>query len=250
MITSQKPALLLDADSIDPSELSIPALMRELNLQQKPSWLLRKLMNHLESKRQARGLGWSRPWNKVGLTVFRTHRQDPAQDSEYLTPFLHWLSPLLDSADPELRVFAHELAGDPALMAFTFYHNRIEKGVEYEGLTLSLGRKTPDDPTKRDRIDLILEDKRRDGRVDGNVDLARLYVCPWSHYREDRRHLRIDWAPPAGAQQECFDSLYRHAIEHYHQWKSEESRQWGHWASNYIDYFGPRTFIPHGTSFF
>jgi len=54
----------LDETSIQPSELSISTLMREIGLQSRPHWLLVKMMNALERKRQAKGFGWSRAWNK------------------------------------------------------------------------------------------------------------------------------------------------------------------------------------------
>jgi hypothetical protein len=250
MTTEASTALPLDRDSIDPAELSIPALMRELNLQKRPSWFLRKLMNHLESKRQARGMGWSRPWNKIGLTVFRTHKHDPSADAGYLTPVLHLLGLLLENADTKTQQFAWELIKDPGLMVFTFFHNRESDASQYEGLTLSLGRKVLSDPTKRDRLDFILEDRRNAGQVDGKVDLARLYACPWGPYGSDRSHTLIEWPAPDAHEKEQLNELYRHCIEFYHRWKSDESHQWGHWASNYIDYFGPRAYIPQGTSFF
>ncbi len=244
------PVLELDETSLDPSDLSLPALMRELNLQQRPSWLLAKLMNALEKKRQAKGLGWSRAWNKYGLTVFRTHTQDISTDADYFAPLSPMVTRFLADAPACYQDFAAGLLADPERMAFTFYHiNTAENGRQYEGLTLSLGRRVTDDKTKRDRLDLILEDEREDGRVDGMVDRLRLYICPWSAYGPDRSfHLCERTVLPADElrlAQEC----YQRCVAKYHEWKSDESRQWSHWSARYIDYFGPRQFIPQNSSF-
>lgn len=241
--------LPLDAESLRVEELSVPALMRELNLQQRPNWLLRKLMNALEQKRQGKGLGWSRAWNKYGLNVFRTHLQNQNRDPDYFAPIAPLLARLVALAPPAYQAFATELLADPGLMVFTFYHNHDSADGQYEGLTLSFGRKVPGDPTKRDRMDLILEDRRINGRVDGQIDRVRLYVCPWSEYQNDKNHFVVEEngleADPSGPAQ----VLYQNCVRHYHAWKGDEARQWSHWSARYIDYFGPRTFIPVGSSF-
>ncbi len=245
------PATLpLDEQSLNPDELSLSTLMRELSLQQRPSWLLRMLMNALESKRQSRGMGWSRPWNKTGLNVFRTHLQNPTLDAAYLALLEPVLKQLLASVSDAYAAFARELLADPKRMSFTFYHNRQEGDRQYEGLTLSIGRKVEADPSKRDRLDLILEDLRVDGRVDGKVDRLRLYICPWIGFAPPsfKHHLTDFDGIPAHLETNT-QELYHEAVRFYHQWKNEPARQWSHWSANYIDYFGPRSFIPIGTSF-
>jgi hypothetical protein len=132
-------------------------------------------------------------------------------------------------------------------MVFTFYHNSEYDGVQYEGVTFSIGRKRPDDRTKRDRIDIVLEDKRVDGSVDGIVDRLRIYVCPWETYQTKKFQLLEP--KPDTANWSTVQPLYDHLVNHYHQWKSDDNRQWSHWSVRYIDYFGPRSFIPQGSSF-
>lgn len=243
--------LALDAGSIAPEQLSVPALMRELNLQNRPSWVLVKLMNALEQKRQRKGLGWSRAWNKYGLTVFRTHIQRVEEDQDYFEPLLPLLNSLLACASTDYRDFVEDLLNDPGRMAFTFYHNHTtENGRQYEGLTVSLGRKVPSDRTKRDRLDIVLEDQRENGRVDGRVDRLRVYVCPWATYADGRRFFLADRAAMDGSDDERVQAFYQRCVDRYHVWKNDESRQWSHWSVRYIDYFGPRTFIPQGSSFF
>ncbi len=242
--------LLLDETSVQPETLSMAALTREINLQQKPSWLLVKLMNALEKKRQQRGLGWSRAWNKYGMTVFRTHLVKPEEDQAFLRQLDHWIVQLVGDAPLPYREFVIELLADSGRMNFIFYHNRTtESGEQFEGLTLSIGRRVASDASKRDRIDLILEDRRVDGAVDGRVDRLRLYVCPWSLYGPDRSHYLLDLAPLPLALAENIQGLYRENVAAYDQWKSVEERQWSHWSVRYIDYFGPRDFIPQGSSF-
>jgi hypothetical protein len=244
------PILLdLDDDSLEPGELSMAALMRELNLQQRPSWLLGKLMNTLEAKRQAKGLGWSRAWNKYGLTVFRTHRHTLPEDDAYFVAarivFDHFLRP----APAATRSFAAELFADPVRLAFTFYHNHDAEGRQFEGFTLSLGRLVASDRSKRDRLDLIIEDERVGGRVDGLVDRLRVYACPWSDYQHGRQHHLTEHPMLLGDDLAVAQLFYEKSVGHYHQWKAEPNRQWNHWSARYIDYFGPRTFIPPGSSF-
>ena len=241
--------LSLDSESISPDELSLSALMRELNLQKRPSWILSKLMNALEKKRQARGMGWSRPWNKIGLNVFRTHTQDTNEDADYFSCLKPLINSLLQEAPVAYREFAEELQIDSKLMVFTFYHNHDIDGIQYEGLTLSLGRKVESDPSKRDRLDLILEDRRVDGRVDGLIDRLRLYVCPWSEYQNDKRHFALDIYCSGEALKQEAQAFYEESVRRYHKWKDDEDRQWSHWSASFIDYFGPRSFIPVGTSF-
>ncbi|MEM9158311.1 MAG: hypothetical protein AAGB46_04620 [Verrucomicrobiota bacterium] len=241
--------LSLDTRSINPSELSIPTLMKELNQQKKPNWILRKLMDALEAKRQSKGMGWSRPWNKFGLNVFSTHKFNTISDSNYAIPIMEFIEKNLSDAPQETRDFAEDLLSDTACLGFVFYHNSDKEDGQHEGLTLSFGRKVPEDKTKRDRIDLILEDLRLDGKVDRLVDRIRIYVCPWEDYQNEKRHYLKTIDDIAPNDQEAAQHLYQHCTDYYHNWKDEESRQWDHWSSRYISYFGPRSFIPVGTSF-
>jgi hypothetical protein len=244
------PVLPLDDASLQAEHLSMPALMRELNLQKKPFRLLVKLMNALEKKRQSQGLGWSRAWNKYGLTVFRTHTQHVDHAKADRARLMPLLALFLADAPAEYREFVDGVLNDPTRMSFTFYHNNTTAdGRQYEGLTLSLGRRVPADTTKRDRLDIIIEDERRDGQVDGRVDRLRIYVCPWSTYGHDRIFHLCERSDLTGEQQRVAQDLFQHGVDTYNRDKSDESRQWSHWSVRYIDYFGPRTFIPQGSSF-
>lgn len=240
--------LKLDESSLHVDELSMAALAREISLHKRPSSLLMAMMNALETKRAAKGYGWSRPWNKYGSNTFRTHTCDATRDADYLAPLLPFLEKTLHGMPEPYASFMPGLFADPKVMFFTFYHNVEDDGAQYEGLTLSVGRKVVEDKTKRDRIDIILEDERIEGAVDGQVDRFRIYVCPWASYENKDRYEKHESNLQSPLQEEA-QALYSHAIGYYHEWKSNEERQWSHWSSKYIDYFGPRTFIPQGSSF-
>ncbi|MCH8076722.1 MAG: hypothetical protein IIC64_12965, partial [SAR324 cluster bacterium] len=147
--SGQSVAIHLDESSIDPGELSIPALTRELSLQARPHWLLVKMMNVLEQKRQKKGFGWSRAWNKYGMTVFRSHTASMSEDRDYIAPVRPFLESFLGQIEEPYRSFVDDLFKDPNSMVFTFYHNDQTEDDEYEGLTLSFGRKVKRDMSKR-----------------------------------------------------------------------------------------------------
>ena len=244
----QTATIHLDETSIDPAELSISTLTREISLQARPHRLLVKMMNALERKRQQKGFGWSRSWNKYGLTVFRSHTASMSKDRDYVAPVRPFLESFLGKMEEPYGSFIDDLLEDPSCMVFTFYHNHQSEDDQFEGLTLSFGRKVKLDTTKRDRLDIVLEDRRVNGAVDRDVNRVRVYICPWERYENKEFHLS-EAATLSPVQYEAAQTLYEHAVTYYHQWKGEENRQWSHWSTRYIDYFGPREFIPQGSSF-
>lgn len=249
-LTQPAETLELDAESMRPEQLSTPALMRELNQQQRPSWILSRLMNVLETRRQERGMGWSRPWNKEGMRIFRTHIHQAAEDAAYFQPVETILSVVHPAVPESYYNFAEDLLADPERMAFSFYHTHTSPGgSQSEGLTISIGRRVKQDPTKRDRLDVIVEDSRWNGGVDGKADRLRVYFCPWNRYGADRSFFVLELNREKTPIWEGVDTLYESCVKHYHLWKEDESRQWSHWSSRYIDYFGARSFIPRGSSF-
>ena len=248
-LNSSSGSLELDSESLEPSQLSLAGLMRELALKNKPSWLLVKLMGLLEEKRSAQGLGWSRPWNKAGMTVFRSFRLSREVDHETVGAALCFLSRFVPRLSSGSQDFIHSLLEDLDLMVFMFVHNREVGTRQYEGVTFSLGRRIPGDPSKRDRVDIIVEDQRHQGRVDGSVDLVRVLVCPWTRYGATRDAEAVESASFSPEDWLSSHDFYRTLVSAYHANKVDPGKQWNHWSSSYISYFGARRFIPVGSSF-
>lgn len=241
-------ALELDEQSLSPEDLSLNTLYSELNQQKRPPAILCKFMNILESKRMQLKLGWSRPWNKYGLNVFRTHKLSAAGDRQYIDEVRQTFQQLLEDAPSHYISFAESLFDDRSLMGFIFHHNNQVDDCQYEGITISFGRKVADDKTKRDRLDLVLEDRRVDGAVDGKIDRLRVYANPYDTFASDEHYL-LEVIDPEGSQAETAQNAYDDAIAKYHRWKEIPERQWSHWSTRYIEYFGKRSFIPVGSSF-
>ncbi len=229
-------------------DFAIPALIRELSRPRKPAWLLRKFMNLLEEKRGAKGVGWSRPWNKIGMTIFRSHAHK--LEDFGASPVLEQLiQRALIGAPPRLRLFVNFLLSDPALMTFTFYHHRVLDGEALEGFTLSLGRRARASRGGRDRLDIILEDQIAGGAADGRVDQVRVIACPWDDYQRDRSCYIWEAREIAAEDSYMTQKLYNVGVEKYREWRDDPARQWQHWSTRYIDYFGERECVPHCTSF-
>lgn len=239
--------LALDAGSLDPGALTLETLVREISLRRRPAWILRMLMSALETGRMERKLGWSRPWNKQGMTIFRSHAVRAASDVALLGHARSVLETVRPGLPETYAAFVRDLLADPGLMAFLFYHNRVAVEGEYEGFTLSFGRRCREDRSKRDRLDFVLEDLRVGGAVDGVPDRFRLYVNPWDRYREGDCHVSDARLEEGGGL--LLQGLYREGVACYRDWKDDPRRQWTHWSVRYIDYFGARSFIPRGTSF-
>ena len=170
------------------------------------------------------------------------------EDEDYVAPVRPFLTSFLGELEEPYRSFIDNLLDDPSCMVFTFYHNNQVEDDQFEGLTLSFGRKVKQDQSKRDRLDIVLEDRRENGAVDRDVNRVRVYVCPWEKYETKGFHLS-EAATLSPEQHEAAQELYKHAVGYYHLWKDEEGRQWNHWSTRFIDYFGPREFIPKGSSF-
>lgn len=197
-----------------------------------PSKVLRFLMNALESYRQARKLGWSRPWNKYDLTVFQAFKLKISDDKALLNQLACVLES--DVAMPlSAKSFADELMADEKhLMGFLFVHDYLQDGQLYEGVTVSLGR--VNDKRFRDRIDLIFESPVCDGRSLGFCRI-RAYIDPYMGAKEPL------WSYIASehlSTQACqlFEELSRCSWS----WAEQAERHWSHWTAEYIDYFAAR----------
>ena len=81
--------ITLDPKSLAVEELSMAALTREISLRERPAFALRAMMNALERRRVSQRLGWSRPWNKRALVVFRSHVLNPSTDHVQILSLIH-----------------------------------------------------------------------------------------------------------------------------------------------------------------
>ncbi len=205
---------------------------KTISKKNQPNKIMRFLMNALESYRQSRKLGWSRPWNKYDLTVFQTFKLRPAEDKELLGRISNLLEN--DVAMPSsAKNFAEDLLADEKhLMGFLFMHDYLQDGQLYEGVTVSLGRVK--DKRFRDRIDLIFESPVSEGCSQG-FSRIRVYIDPYMGAKEPLWSYTVSEKLSARA---ChlFDELTNYSWS----WAEQEERIWNHWTSDYIDYFAPR----------
>lgn len=207
---------------------------KTVSKKQQPGKVMRFLMNALESYRQSRKLGWSRPWNKYHLTVFQAFKLKTGMDQNLFDMARSFLEH--DIAMPSsARHFVQDLLDDEQkLMGFVFVHDYQDPddGLIYEGVTLSLGR--VNDKKYRDRIDLIFESPVIDGGSQG-LARVRVYIDPYMGAKEPLWTYTLceNLGNRAYA---CFDRLGSCSWN----WAKEDDKLWNHWTENYIDYFGPR----------
>lgn len=197
-----------------------------------PSKIMRFLMNALESYRQSRKLGWSRPWNKYDLTVFQTFKLKPLQDQAMMTQISALLKADVVMPSSARRFTEELLADEKHLMAFLFVHDYQKDGQLYEGVTVSLGR--VNDKRFRDRIDLIFESPVVDGRSQG-LERIRVFIDPYMGAKEPLWSNVVSGDLSLQAYH-LFDAL----SECSWSWAEQTDRVWSHWTSEYIDYFAPR----------
>lgn len=207
---------------------------KTLSKKQQPGKVMRFLMNALESYRQSRKLGWSRPWNKYHLTVFQSFKLNVERDKDLLAQARQLIT--RDVAMPSsARQFVIDLlAHEDRLMGFVFVHDYQdpEENRLYEGVTLSLGRIK--DKKYRDRVDLIFESPVVDG-VSKGLSRLRAYVDPFMGAKEPLWSFTIKESLPDNAAS-CFEKL----TDCSWNWATDEEKIWDHWTSAYIDYFAPR----------
>jgi hypothetical protein len=219
--------------------------VKQLDQGKRPPFLLRLLMNALESYRQARKMGWSRPQNKYGLTVFQSFKMDPSRDQTVIDLAMKTFLTEFTELDEASSDFVREIHQDPRLMGFVFVHDFSEKGKTYEGLTFSFGRVAEGQTHHRDRIDLIVESEVKGGTSLG-LSRIRAYVDPF------KLPIRKNPAQVFSHEDSLSDDaheLFLEASEISSSWQDETGRTWDHWTQRYINYFGPRT-MPVANSYF
>jgi len=209
---------------------------RALSERKQPPAILRMLMNALESYRQARKYGWSRPWNKYHLMNFQSFKLSPADDGVLISLGSEVLGALADQMPSEAREFVADLlASGEELMGFIFCHEFDDPdGGRYEGATLSLGRKNA--KRYRDRIDIIVE-SQVDGDLSTGFSRVRVFIDP---YRQGVTPPL--WKCTLGAVEAPVEvaRLFNALADISWQWADRNDKIWHHWTSDYIDYFGDR----------
>ena len=219
--------------------------IRTLDQKRKPARFLRLVMNALEAYRQARKMGWSRPQNKKGLTVFQSYTLDAERDRTLINSVFAGAREEFAELGEREWTFLAELEADPKLMAFVFVHDLEEAGRRFEGITYSLGRRSRDKPRFRDRFDLILEAEIVDGQSQG-LSRVRTYVDPFVQpIRHNPAWTTAHHTIVSGRSHALFE---RGSLLH-EQWQADPERHWSHWTTEYIDYFGPRKQAVAGTRF-
>lgn len=202
-----------------------------LGEKRRPPAILRALMSMFESYRQARKIGWSRPWNKQGVMTFCSYRVSP-DDHDLLRAAVDVVQYVGEDLTPIERALARDLLSSPPL-GFMFLSEIERDGRRMEAITLSLGRINHDNRRHRDRLDVILESEIVDGTSRG-LSGVRIYSDPHDGTRTRAVERRAPATLPAARR------LFESCLERSHAWLPVPERHWEHWTSAYIDYFGPR----------
>ncbi|MGR9105419.1 MAG: hypothetical protein ACU843_00660 [Gammaproteobacteria bacterium] len=200
-----------------------------------PEVLLRRLMQALENYRGSRKIGWSRPWNKVGVRNFQSFRLSP-EDNDLQRAACALLDLECAAIPKDARAFLDELLyRQSAPMGFVFL-TEVEDGEErFEGAVLSYGRIHEGNRRFRDRCDILLESKIVDG-VSVGLSRIRIFVDPYRGPSLDPLWSATIDSPETPTGSELFEQIARLSSE----WGNIPTRRWSHWVMEYIDYFGPR----------
>ncbi|MBD3669221.1 MAG: hypothetical protein HUJ29_00465 [Gammaproteobacteria bacterium] len=209
--------------------------LETLSKASQPPAILCLLMRAFERYRAARKMGWSRPWNKYDLLNFQSFRLRPHDDRSLIDLGQRVIRDNFSDIPDTALSFMDELLSDNELMGFVFCHEYNSDGRNWEGATLSVGRKVQ--RRYRDRLDILVESEVCDSKSIG-LSRLRIYIDP---YRDGVReplwqdHKTLELSRSA---QELFEQL----SEISWQWAQDETRRWDHWTSRYIDYFGERQY--------
>lgn len=222
-------------DGIINNNFEYKSIIQDLTTQKKPSQVLVHLMTILESYRQKRKIGWSRPWNKYGLTVFKSFVLNTAEDNHIINSSLEFLKKLNISQD-HINSF-ESLSLAPNLKGFVFCHDYVElNGKHYEGITFSLGKNAAQSPGHRDRFDIILETEIINNTNSNNIRI-RIYDDPYNHSTVIPDIVLLNYATEFS---QIAKTLLELCLKNCAEWNSEPKRHWSHWTQNYIYYFGSR----------
>lgn len=209
--------------------------LQQMEGRARPPVLLTALMGILESYRARQRMGWSRPQNKEGVRTFKTLVPTAGAMAEIAERSYNLLHNREMKVSAESFRYVEDLLIDPALMGFMFFHDMEEDDRNFEGVTLSFGRRTGNRRRFRDRLDVILEAEVLHGVSQGFARL-RVFIDPYDGGGERTEIIRRDalFAPEAARE------LFIMAEEFYSAWRDIPERQWMHWTQEYVEYFGSR----------
>jgi len=216
-------------------ETSYQKTLNSLNKQNHPPRILCFLMNLLESYRQARKMGWSRAWNKYGLTTFQSFKLHATDDISLIQNTEKTLQSLPDIPNDALAFMQNILDEPKRLMGFIFISEYAEGASVYESATISFGCKVKDNPRGRERFDIIFDCPIVDTQVQP-LSRVRLYVDP---YRDGEKKPLYQCNIKSPTSEELI-TLFEQLCDCSWQWHDNAEKIWDHWTSNYIDYFGTR----------
>lgn len=216
------------------SEQDYQQALSTLSQAKQPAAILKLIMRGFEAYRAARKMGWSRPWNKYDLVNFQSLRIQPQQDQALIQLALQLIHDEATDIPVAAQSFITELTNDVNLMGFIFCHEYQKDGRRWEGATLSLGRKN--NRRYRDRFDIIVESELINGRTNG-LSRLRIYIDPYAG-QPGPPLWQTDMKPASESATQLFERL----SEASWTWSAQAERNWDHWTSRYIDYFGSRQF--------
>jgi len=226
------------------TESAYRSVIKALGRQLDSPRVLRHLMGVVENYRAKRKLGWSRPWNKYGLTTFQAFKLDPSADADLFARAKSLLDAIDDVPDDAREFVAELIADSDQLMGFVFLSEYEEDGAHYETATLSLGRHSTSSARHRDRFDIVLDAPVVELTVKP-VARMRLYIDPYTPARKEPLYSATVGDPLPEQAVALFAMLARLSSE----WAEDETKLWDHWTSKYVDYFGERQHEQEGSHF-
>lgn len=218
-----------------PDETTYQKTLSSLNKQDQPPRILCFLMGILESYRQARKMGWSRAWNKYGLTTFQSFKLHATDDISLIQNTEQTLQSLPDIPNDVLAFMRNILDESERLMGFVFISEYTEGADVYESATISFGCKVKGNPRGRERFDIIFDCPIVDTQAQP-LSRVRLYVDP---YRDGEKEPLYQCTIKSPVSKELI-ALFEQLCDCSWQWHDQPEKLWDHWTSNYIDYFGAR----------
>ena len=220
-----------------------------LTKQSRPLAVLKIFVNLFDAYRQQKKMGWSRPWNKVGTTVFASYVMDPVQDANIVRAAAAALESCWHNAAPELTAWVGGFFNEGRLKGYLFCHDRNEnqegQQQNYEGLTISLGRPSSHGSTCIDRLDIVLEQEVKQDVVTG-VRRLTFIVDPFAHAT-----LKTPYCVHTLGEEDVHAALlFQDAERLLKQCAADPDRVWQHWSQSLIHYFvDVRKKIPEGSLF-